>query len=564
MSSIDRRLLVIGLDGGTFDVFRPLLQQGRMPNLSTLLQRGCWGELDSTIPPFTASAWSTFITGQNPGRHGVLSFQIRDRYNYDTVGTGFVNAERFDLTLWQILSDAGKQLSVVNVPMTYPPQAVNGHMITGMLTPSTEADFVYPPRLKSRLGQDYIIDVEFIRDGSSFRLRNFPSELEMLNAIRKMTAVRMRTLMRLWRDESPWDFAMVVFTGTDRLFHFFWPYVEAAVGNVNAVTKKQELDPVVMDGVCSYLAELDEAIGQLVQAAGPEATILLMSDHGFGPAQQWRVYLNVWLEQLGMLTRRSAQGMLDLEYLRVWVGRRPWLKALLRRLIPQQVQDSATDIAQASSVAIIDWEKTQAFLVPIYFQVCGIEINQKGLFRKGIVEPGEAYERLRDRIIKEARSIRNPNTGSPVVQRACRREELYTGRYVETFPDVILILDPNHLGAPSMAGRMLIESHPHPMRSGEHRQNGMFAVAGPDIEQHGELKHLRLLDVPPTILHEMGVAIPDSFDGCVMTALHSQAYLDAHPIQYQSVSAIPQRSAQNLSANEQALLEERLRGLGYL
>jgi predicted AlkP superfamily phosphohydrolase/phosphomutase len=560
----EARVLVIGLDGGTFDVFLPLVQQGHMPHLAALLQRSSWGELASTVPPFTASAWSTFITGQNPGQHGILSFQRRDRYNYDREGSGFVNAEQLGQTLWQILSAAGKKISVINVPMTYPPQAVNGHMITGMLTPSPQANFVYPLQLKERLGEDYMIDVEFIRDGANFRLRDFPSEVEMLNAIRQMMAARARTVLKLWQEEAPWDFAMVVFTSTDRLFHFFWPYVESIFRHADAAPDHQ-LDPVVLEGVRAYFTELDAIVGQLIDAAGAQATTFLMSDHGFGPAPRWRLYLNVWLEQMGLLAQRPAQGMFDLEYLRVWIGRHRRLKSLLRRFLPQRIQDSATDIARSASVDIVDWHRTEAFFVPIYFQVCGIEINQKGLFREGIVEPGAPYEQLREQIIQKAQKIRNPFDDTPVVELACRREDLYTGPHVEQFPDVILVLDPNYLGAPSLAGRTLIEPHPHPMRSGEHRSNGLFAAAGPHIEAQGQLKNLRLIDVPSTILYELSMPIPDSFDGRVLTELYNTIYVSAHPPRYQAVTTDKLTTpVVALSGEEQTMLEERLRGLGYL
>lgn len=564
MHSSDRRVLVIGLDGGTYDVFRPLMTQGRMPNLAAFIERSSWGELESTVPPFTASAWSTFITGQNPGQHGILSFQTRDRFNYDTTGSGFVTADQFDQTIWQILSDAGKRVSVINVPMTYPPRPVHGYMITGMLTPSIEADFVYPLDLRARIDKDYIIDVDFIRDGADFRMHDFPAKAEMIRAIRQMTAVQLRTVLDLWRNEEPWDFGMVVFTGTDRLFHFFWSYVQAMIDHLNPSALPQWLDADIFNAVQIYVTELDEAIGALIEAAGPDTTVFMMSDHGFGPAQNWRAYLNIWLEQQGLLARRPPQGLFDLEYLRVLVGRQPWLKALLRRLLPQTVQDSATNVARSSSDSIIDWARTKAFFVPIYFQICGIEINQKGIFRQGIVEPGDAYEHLRDQIIDAAQQIRHPATRTPVVQRACRREDLYTGPHVQNFPDVILVLDPSYVGASSMAGKLLIEDHPHPMRSGEHLSNGMFAAASAHLKRRGEIHDLRLLDVPPTILYEMGVPIPESFDGRVITELYDQAYLDAHSITFQSVLAQAPYPERDLSAEEHHVLEERLRGLGYI
>lgn len=285
------RLLVIGLDGGTFDLLRPLMAQGHMPNLAELVDHGCWGPLASTIPPFTGAAWSTFITGRNPGQHGVIAFTTRDRFNYDTQGQGFVNAQRFDYTLWELLSTAGKRVGVVNVPLTYPARPVNGFMVTGMLTPAGASRFTYPPEFAARIGPDYMIDVDFLRDGERFRLTGLPPKPEMLAQIRRMTQARTAHGVR-WLQEEAWEFFMLVYTSTDRVSHFFWDEVPALLAGQPSPNQAELL---------AFFHELDEGIGQLAAAAGPETNILFMSDHGFGPAPDRRFYVNVWLEQLGLL-----------------------------------------------------------------------------------------------------------------------------------------------------------------------------------------------------------------------------------------------------------------------
>ena len=103
MATKKTKLLVIGLDGATFDLLQPLMDAGHLPNLGAMMHRGSWGRLDSTIPPFTAAAWSTLATGQNPGQHGVLSFRKRDRFNYDRQGSGFVDARQLGTTIWEIM-----------------------------------------------------------------------------------------------------------------------------------------------------------------------------------------------------------------------------------------------------------------------------------------------------------------------------------------------------------------------------------------------------------------------------------------------------------------------------
>jgi predicted AlkP superfamily phosphohydrolase/phosphomutase len=554
-------LLIIGLDGATFDVLDPLIARGKMPNLARLKEQACWGRLQSTVPPFTAPAWSSFITGMNPGQHGIISFRTRDAYNYSPKGSGFVNAERFDNTLWEILSAAGKTVGVVNVPLTYPPRPINGYLITGMLTPPGARNYTYPLDLADRLSADYIIDLDFIRVGDSFRQRDFPPKLKMMAAIRQMTQTRFRTCARLLQEED-WDFFMVVFTSTDRVSHFFWPYLETLIGG-----EATGIDPAVLQEVETYFSELDEGIGTLLRQVKPNTTVLIISDHGFGPAQSWRLYVNVWLEQLGLLKRRSAKGPLDLEHWRVLVGRQRFLGPLLRRLVPPSVQNSVSAAARSVSDHIIDWTRTQAFFVPIYFHVCGIEINLIGIHRDGIVQPGNQYQTLRDQIIQHALSLRDPHSGHQLVEIAARREELYHGPFVEQFPDIILVLDPNYLGAPSLAGDVLTGPFLNPSRSGEHRQDGVFIASGPLIAGKGELKGLDLLDVPPTVLYAFGLPIPSTFDGRVVEELFSPAHLSAHPIAVQATRTTCPSSASletALSDRDETALEERLRGLGYI
>jgi predicted AlkP superfamily phosphohydrolase/phosphomutase len=551
------KVVVIGLDGGTFDILQPLLQAGHMPHLQQLLASGSWGSLHSTLPPFTATAWSSFITGVNPGRHGVLSFTKRDSYNYDLLGQHFVDATQLGRSLWEIMSDYGRRVAVVNVPLTYPVRPVNGLMVSGMLTPPDARQFTYPPELVHTLGADYMIDVDFTWDGDKFRLHDLPPKEAMMAQIRHMTEVRGQVCERLMADEQ-WDFFMVVFTGTDRLFHFFWDDL--------AKMLNQRPSPFE-EAILSYFQELDAIIGRLLARIDNETTVFVISDHGFGAAPTQRFYLNVWLEQLGLLRRRSVEKILDLEHWRVVVGRNQRLKQLLRKVLPQYIQDKSKNLAESVSSEIIHWSQTQAYGVPLYFHVCGVDINLAGERREGMVEESSEYELLREHIISEAKKLVNPVTGLPVVQIAARREELFEGDYVKEFPHVILVADPDYVGAFSLAGTALIEPHPRPMRPGEHRDDGIFVAAGPQLRCQGQLSGLKLLDVPATIMYAMQLPIPAHFDGRVISELFDRQLLAAHPPRYADdwlEGSGPGRALPEYSDEDEAAIKRRLRSLGYL
>jgi predicted AlkP superfamily phosphohydrolase/phosphomutase len=558
----DPKVVVIGLDGATYDILLPLVESGHLPHLAKIIEEGGWGRLESTIPPFTAAAWSTFATGQNPGQHGVLSFRERDRFNYDIKGSGFVDASRFKHTLWEELGENGKKVAVINVPLSYPPRPVNGFMITGMLTPPGASDYTYPDSMKDELGDDYLVDVDFIRKGTEFRRDGFPPKQEMLPKIRHMSDLRAQTSIRLMR-EQPWDFFMVVFTSTDRVSHFFWDNLIELVKGGGAQ------DGPIESALLAYFAELDEAIGKLVETAGESAHILLMSDHGFGSSPSKRAYINLWLEQSGLLNKRDSEGLMDLESWRVWVGRHRRLKSILRRFIPEKTQSAVKTASESVSSEIIDWSKTQAYWVPIYFQVCGVEVNLEGEHREGAVSSGHEYEQVRDQVIAASMNLVDPETGIQMVEGAYRREELYSGPYVQGFPDVILVLNPDYIGAGSLAGSLLAEPAPA-ARPGEHRSDGIFAAFGPTITGKGELTGLRLVDLPATVLYMMDLPIPANYDGRVLTELFSELHLAEHLIRTRDAAlkedsdAEAARTGSSFSSEEQELLEERLRGLGYL
>jgi hypothetical protein len=156
--STSRRVLVIGLDGATFRLLKPFAESGLMPELGELMASGCHGELRSTFPPLTPPAWSSFMTGKNPGKHGVVSFR-RAPVGYRT--GDFINANSLRArTLWEIVGETGRTVGAINVVPSYPVRPVNGFMVACMLAPPGAKDIVYPPEYRPLLGDDYVISLE--------------------------------------------------------------------------------------------------------------------------------------------------------------------------------------------------------------------------------------------------------------------------------------------------------------------------------------------------------------------------------------------------------------------
>jgi predicted AlkP superfamily phosphohydrolase/phosphomutase len=557
---MSNQLLIIGLDGGTYDLLQPLIAQGEMPHLAGFLQAGSWGRLASTVPPFTAAAWSSFATGHNPGMHGILSFQRADRYHHYERNKGFNDARQLKRPIWQYLSDNGRRVAVVNVPLSYPPQPVNGIMITGMMTPPGQP-FTFPRALADKLG-DYHIDVDFIRAKGEFAQYAFPEKTVMLDEIEASTRSRTAVCRQLLAREK-WDLFMVVYTGTDRINHFFWDELQ----HLRDPQANGTPDPL-LPRLREYFRALDRDIGALMAQVGPQAHLLLMSDHGFGKSPTRRFAVNIWLEKLGLLNPRQGENWFSLGYWRMKVGRNPWLKKAARRLLSQRMQDQLSRQADdAAGGSLIDWERTSAYSVPIYFSVCGIGINRADEQAQGLVASGAAYEALRDRIIAAAQQVRDPENGRRIVLEAQRREELFHGPHVPEFPDIILILDPDYVGGKSVAGKQLVEPEV-PFRSGEHRADGIFAAFGPHIRPTADLPGLQLTDVTATAYYLLGVPVPDDLDGRVLAEIIDPARWAQAPPQYATVPLSAATTAGDAAASysddQEAAVEERLRSLGYL
>ena len=310
MDGIHGKVLIIGLDGATWDVLLPWIEEGVLPHLRKLWERGVWGKLASTLPPLTAPAWTTFMTGKNPGKHGVFHFVKRGRQpGLPTQSPpAIVNARSIQSpTLWDILSHHGLQVGVINVPMTYPPRPLNGFMITGLLTPPNAERFTYPPDLAQHL-VDYKVDLDrFIHHKPFAQAQQEPRfiepSLELVAEYRDLLERRRRNTLILMQNR-PWDVLMVVVAGTDRLGHYLWPYHREA--DLDGSPQSRLLHQAIRD----YYVQVDQTIGDWIAAAGDEVTVLLMSDHGMGPVYRKHVHLNQWLREEGLLVLEQRRANL--------------------------------------------------------------------------------------------------------------------------------------------------------------------------------------------------------------------------------------------------------------
>jgi predicted AlkP superfamily phosphohydrolase/phosphomutase len=545
------KILVIGLDGATFDLIHPFVAQGYLPNLRSLISRGTSSELSSTVPPVTASAWNSFMTGKNPGGHGMFDFMQRRKNSYDL--TPISSYDRDGKTIWEIAGDAGKQSIIMGVPVTYPPTPLNGLMVTGMLTPRGASDYTYPAELKNEIAQaigEYVVYSDEVYSRGRGEI--------FLNALHYSIQQRAKTAAYLLR-KYDWDLGVLVFPETDTVSHGLWWAYDATHHQHH-----QEDPEKFKHGIRDIYHDIDAYIGELVASLPSDTTIIVMSDHGHGPLRHF-LYVNNFLKQRGYLkiknapasqiknlafgaglTPRTAYGILlhlGLGKLRRTMDKRRGGRGMLKRFF--------------LSLNDVDWANTRAYSIGYIGEV---HINLKGREPQGIVEPGAEYEQLREELIRELRALSLPD-GSPLVEQIWKKEEIYSGAHLDDAPDILFLpknLETIAFGDFEFGSNKILE--PSYGVSSSHRMNGIFIAAGPNIAQGANLQSPNLTDLAPTILHALHLPVPTDMHGRVLREIFS----DARAVEYGGSAASPRAAGESYSQDEEREVIERLKDLGYI
>jgi predicted AlkP superfamily phosphohydrolase/phosphomutase len=557
MNNNQSKVFVIGLDGATFDIIDPLIKQGELPNIQHLVQRGARANLESTIPPLSPVAWTSFMTGKNPGKHGVFDFFGRRTDNYNLE---FYNAtSRGESPIWTLFSEAGKKVGVVNVPMTYPPDKVNGEMISGMDTPLYNSKFAHPPEIISELQRNiggYLI--EKTTSGLDRDLANGPEAY--IEEIHELIENRFNTTRYLMQ-KYDWDLFVIVFEATDRLQHFFWKYMDQNHPEYVA-DQKNPFEDLIYDAY----KKVDQKIGMLINGLDEDTTVVVLSDHGFGPiCRSFR--LNLWLSKKGYLSYREGFDVWNQEKRQSPLKRGILLrtKNLLKKSpVFKKVIKSNIDL-----IPNVDWSQTKSYSIGGFGN---IYINLKGREPSGIVEPGKEYEDLRKELMGELMGIKDPENGKKVIKEVYKREDVYTGKFLERAPDILITWSDGYscIGEREQippgiktVNNELFSTHKW---SGNHISPGILVIKGKDIKKNHHIENSDIIDIAPTILYLAGVDIPNDMDGKVIVDAINDDFLRANPFKYyKSILDKTQREEKEAYSEEEAeKVKDRLRGLGYL
>jgi predicted AlkP superfamily phosphohydrolase/phosphomutase len=560
------RFFVIGLDGATFRILDPLMNAGELPNLSRLKHEGSSGVLWSTIHPFSAQAWSSFMTGKNPGKHGLFDFIHHEEGSYRLK---FVNAsDRKAVSLWRILSIYGLQVGVMNVPLTYPPEEVNGFLIAGMDAPGKGSNFVYPPSLLAELEKQvgpYTIELS-IRD----YLRHGLVE-KFLDDLRHMVRHQVRFVKYLTSQKS-WDFFIFVCRATDQIQHFYWRFLDYAhpyhPKNVSLKLK---------NAIADIYKDIDKVIGEIEKEIGQDTYLLIMSDHGQGPDSNRAFYVNKWLRSKGFLrfkkeNEKVSKSIFRQEKVSTFVeGLKKILPRRLKNFLLLRFPSLRDRVETMLSFSDIDFRRTLAYSEDVRGNIW---INLKGRQPEGTVRP-EEYHQLREKLIYLLEELRDPETGNRITDRVYRREDLYSGEFLSRAPDIIFT-QPNdaytYMLRRSRTDRNLnkwVETIPESgigvWPTSSHTLDGIFFLKGNKVNRGKWINGVHIIDLAPTILYLMGLTIPDDMDGKVIQDAIDPAFFHSHPPK--NISAGKEAGvseALGYTEEEQARIQERLKDLGYI
>jgi predicted AlkP superfamily phosphohydrolase/phosphomutase len=538
MTIQDNKVLIIGLDGATFDVIRPLAKEGYLPNLNKLMAEGSHTDLESTIPYITPAAWSSFMTGTLPEQHGVFDFL---EFMPQTCSTRLANSQSIrGKTIWKLLSEKGKRVAVIHLPMTYPVYEINGIMVSGFDTPSLKTNFTYPAVLKKEILDilpDYNFHLATVTD--YFHDSDFGTFLSQL----KRSLELRHQLAKHLLGKEPWDIFMINFQDLDCLHHNVWHYIEYQGSDHMALQRKI--------AIIDFFTYMDSLVGDLLDKAQNRFShTMVVSDHGAGPAYT-TVHPNNLLKEWGFLsvckdiTDNKKKAILK-------------FKEFARHIRGDNNKNTAHGYISFSK-DLIDWENTSAY-VPIADIAAFCYINRSGREKTGIVSDKD-YLTLCNDIRNRFLNTNEPLSGKRAFKDVYIGADFFSNNNNPDLPDLILL--PND-GFTVNKAFVPNRNYSVPMLTGTHKRNGVLIIKGDKIKYNYTDFQANIIDMAPTILHILDLPVPSNMDGRPLVDIFS---FNEQQTKWEEADTTHQNTTEprmDYKDDEKDQIEKRLKSLGYL
>jgi predicted AlkP superfamily phosphohydrolase/phosphomutase len=533
MGKTQVKTLLIGLDGATYDMLDPLVEQGIMPNLGRIMKEGARGILRSTIHPLTPPAWTTMTTGRTPGAHGIFDFIRVDRDGSKPTYTLATSSDVMVPTIWQIASNGGMRATTLNFPVTFPAKPIEGVVIPGYVPWSYLGRAIHPrPVFKmlkekgvfkaSEMSTDWQHERKAVQGLSENQLEDWVN----FHIVRER---RWFEILMTLIEEEPSELTAVLFDGVDRIQHLCWHLIDPETRDQYTGPEADKTRELVLQ----YYRDVDDYVQKMIDKAGPQAQVMIVSDHGFTRSGRRIFYANTWLEH---------QGLLD------WVEGTP---------MDDQGRVALDENTEAST--LINWDKTKAY---------ALSSSSNAIFIRKANAPGEPgvppseYEAFRDQLIEDLLAVTDPATGQPVIKHVFKREDAFPGAYSDRAPDLTLMLhDFSFLSV--LRADQPIKDRQVPYAT--HHPDGIFVATGPGMAKGKALEPLYIADVAPTAIYSLGLDIPSEMEGKLCEATFEDAYLAENTPRYSDTEqGSGSQDGTVLDAEAQAQIKERLKSLGYL
>lgn len=530
-----QKCIVIGIDGATFKIIEPLALKGKLPNISRLMTKGVRCNLRSGKPRISPSIWTSIITGKNPGKHGIYDFVRND---YSNRGHSFnSSADRKSKPLWSVLSEHGKKVCIAGLLMTYPPDKINGYMvseiisdITGHGAKSDKTSHTFPAALAQEIETQI----------GKFELNRKPNNIRDMVRDIQLSAKYRYKLYKYLSQKNDLDFQFFYFPETDTISHMGWEFLNS---------RNTELANIIF----SVYEKIDSYIGELT--SGDNINVILVSDHGFTELKRV-ISLNNILISMGML--RFKKNNIKANFSRVHRKFKMLKNLVLNKREPLQGMNLKGFFDN------VDWGATKAYH---FGTSCGtIYINLKGRETLGIVEKGE-YESVCTQIIDYLEALVDKKTGKKVIRQVFRKEDIFSGKYAGEGPDLYLEFNDGYgvhmkKDATFSGTDGIIDAKAW---TGDHDENGIFIASGPTFKKDCSLQDASVMDVTPTILYILGAPISTDIDGKILIdAIEDKFKSENIPTFVNSDNDEDGGDVDIYSDEDNELIAKRLKDLGYM
>lgn len=486
---------VFGVDGASPELIDEYIADGDLPNFKELRKESAYGDLETVFPPITPCAWTSFLTGKNPGKHGIYDFSIRqENGDFGIVTSSDVESD----TIYDLMNRHGKSVGSLGIPLTYPPQKVDGYMISGLPIDKIDEDKVYPSDLWDdiqEIGGLSIHASTFTGDNEEEYIRSHHDQIDQMEKVYFHLT-----------EQHDLDLNIVLFPNTDTMAHWMWKYIDEDHPD-------HPEDRNYEDCLRNVYIRMDEILGRLREKIGEDDYLIVMSDHGFGP-----VHKNIYLNNLF-----REEGLLEFKQKPLTLMRRGLMKAgitpdrgyrlvsklgLEEYIVQSEQKEEGGILGKLASLPVlseddIDWDNTKAFVRGNFGQIyLNEDLNEE--------EREQTVEKVKEMLYH----FEDPETGEKVIEDIQKKEERYHGPELDKAPDLLFFTkDLKYMSWRHFEFGSKKKIKAHPSRTGHHKMDGIFHISGPGISEGKELGDLGIADVTPTILNLLKLPIPRDMDG---------------------------------------------------